>query len=227
MKDYFEQDFATYIGNLQNLLDMDKDSVRFVIAPIKEDVKEVNKYSKKCIENASKVFLDLFEDDDDVIIYIEATDADLEENYNEVIEGEIENFYSQFIKNKNINSSIKTFSTFLNEDGSEGLTDYTHVDLQDEDGNKQYVELLINHVLEGKVKDFEIIGLITGKCNMIEGFDGEDEMEFVIGDSINVINKSKNVIYKIHNDVYLDVLTTDENLLSKIKDEYTDLIFQV
>lgn len=225
MKDYSKQDFATYINTLQNSLDMSKDAIRFVIAPIKEEIKEVDKYSKKCIENASKVFLDLFEDEDDAIIYIEATDADLEENYNEVIEDEIENFYSQFIKSKSINSSIKTFSTFLNEDGSEGLTDYTHVDLYDEDGNKQYVELLINHVLEGKVKDFEMIGLITGKCNMMEGFDGDDDMDFIIGDSINIINKSKNIIYKIHNDVYLDVLTTDEKLLSKIKDEYADLIF--
>lgn len=224
MENYLENEFVKYINKLQSELNLQEDAIRLIVCSTNENIERMEDYLNESIEKSSKVFLDIFEDDDDVIINIEARDADLEESYDEIIEDEVIHFYNQFIKNNKAQTYTKTFSIFVKEDGSEGFTDYEHVDLLDEDGNKLYVETLTSHILEGKVKDFEMIGLLVGKCNLLEGFDGENSNEFIIGDSITIINKTKNTIYKLHNDVYLDVFSTNKELLNKLKEEYADII---
>lgn len=226
MSNLFENEFNLYLNNLQNKLIDDGSQVRFVLNGMEHNTVAAEEYVAIVLERASKILLDSFDEDDDVFVYIEAVDADLKENYNEVLEEDIKTFYSQFIKNDEVETHTKTFSVYIDEDGKDAVTDYVHVDLKDEDGKQIYVEVIVNHIMKGKFNDISLPGLLAGKCNMLEGYNDEDELDdkFIIRDKVMIINKTKDLVYSLYNDILLDVMALDENVIDTIAKKHKQLV---
>lgn len=223
MNNSLSEKFFDYMTEFQKTLNLNTDKLRINIgATITDKLTDVE-YLNKTVGLASKLFIDMFDDNDNIMIYIETRDADLWQDYDKTIQEDIKIFYRQLIKGEDIKECIQTFSTYLDENGQERYTAYSHVDSFTE---TQSMDLMTNYILEGKVKDFETLGFIVGKCSLMQGFETEEEPAFVIGDDITIVNTTKNVIYTLHNDIYLDVISTDKDIIAKLKEEHSEIIIE-
>lgn len=225
MSNYSKEDIYNYIQELQESIDYNKGCTRFIVAPVDEKELERPDINEEILELPTSLFDDLFDNDDEVIINIEARDADLEEDYNIIVEDNIIDFYSQLIKNDNdVAEFIKTYSIYYNEDGTEGFTNYEHVDMYKEDGTKEFVEIITNYIMIGKAKDFELLGFVVGKFYIWNEHNVDDIENFIIEDKVNIINKTKNIIISLENRMSLDVLAKDITYINKINNKYANTI---
>lgn len=225
MSNYSKEDIYNHIQELQESIDYNKGCTRFIVAPVDEKELERPDINEEILELPTSLFDDLFDNDDEVIINIEARDADLEEDYNIIVEDNIIDFYSQLIKNDNdVAEFIKTYSIYYNEDGTEGFTNYEHVDMYKEDGTKEFVEIITNYIMIGKAKDFELLGFVVGKFYIWNEHNVDDIENFIIEDKVNIINKTKNIIISLENRMSLDVLAKDITYINKINNKYANTI---
>lgn len=216
-----------YIQELYTNIDYNKGFARFMVAPIDEN--ELNKpnINEEILELPINLFNEIFSSEDEIIINIEAKDADLEEHYDVIVEDNIIDFYSQLVHNEdNISDYIKTFSIYYNEDGTEGYSEYEHVDIYNEEGDREFVEILTNYMMLGKAKDFELLGFVAGKFYVWNEHCVDDIENFIIEDKVTIINKTKNVIVALENRMSVDILSTDSAYIDNIKNQYSDITKQ-
>lgn len=219
-----KESIYSYIQELYANIDYNKGCTRFIVASIDEKELDKPNINEEILELPTNLFSDLFDSEDEVIINIEARDADLEEEYNVIVEDNIIDFYSQLVKNdNNMTDYIKTYSIYYNEDGTEGFTNYEHVDMYKEDGTKEFVEIVTNYIMIGKAKDFELLGFVVGKFYIWNEYSVDEIENFIIEDKVTIINKTKNVIVSLENRMSLDVLAKDIAYIKKIKNKYSDI----
>lgn len=223
MSKYTKEDIYNYIQELQENIDYNEGCTRFIVAPIDEKELERPDINEEILELPTNLFNDLFDSEDEVIINIEARDADLEEDYNVIAEDNIIDFYSQLVKNDNdVDDYIKTYSIYYNEDGTEGFSDYNHVDIYTEDGTKEFVEIITNYIMIGKAKDFELLGFVVGKFYVWNEHNVDEIENFIIEDKVTIINKTKNIIISLENRMNLDVLAKNPTYIDEIKNKYAN-----
>lgn len=226
MSNNLGNNFNLYLKELQDKLTSDGSQVRFVLNRMEHDIVTAEEYVAIVLERASAILLSAFYEQDEIFVYIESKSADFEENYDKILEKDIKDFYSQFIKSDEVETYTKTFSVYIDEDGNDALTDYEHIDLDKENGKQMYVELIVNHIIKGNLNNIFLPGLLSGKCNMLEGYTDEDELDdnFYIGDTVLIINKTKNLVYSLYNDIVLDVLSIDENIIDDIAKKHKEFM---